>query len=160
MLKIKSVIALAGLFTVIASGSASACGGFPFSQGPGLGSSTRFNLSLDAGDVVTVTYSSPGSVSFGVSKSAPGAVEDIVPLTTGPVSGVATYVAATTSANYNFTASRAGPFDDQHASVSYTCAAAPAPAPVPTLSEWAMILFGLLMAGGAALYIQRRRMFA
>lgn len=32
-----------------------------------------------------------------------------------------------------------------------------APAAVPTLSEWAMILFGTLLAGGAALYIQRRR---
>ncbi len=29
---------------------------------------------------------------------------------------------------------------------------------VPTLSEWAMILFGLLLAGGAALYLQRRQM--
>ncbi|WP_298159490.1 IPTL-CTERM sorting domain-containing protein [Brevundimonas sp.] len=35
-----------------------------------------------------------------------------------------------------------------------------APAPVPTLSEWAMILFGLLLAGGAALYIQRRQLTA
>lgn len=35
-----------------------------------------------------------------------------------------------------------------------------APAPVPTLSEWAMILFGLLLAGGAALYIQRRQSIA
>jgi len=32
-----------------------------------------------------------------------------------------------------------------------------APAPVPTLSEWAMILLGVLLAGGAALTIQRRR---
>lgn len=35
-----------------------------------------------------------------------------------------------------------------------------AAAPVPTLSEWAMILFGLVLAGGAALYIQRRQMTA
>lgn len=35
-----------------------------------------------------------------------------------------------------------------------------APAAVPTLSEWAMILFGLMLAGGAALYIQRRQMIA
>ena len=35
-----------------------------------------------------------------------------------------------------------------------------APAPVPTLSEWAMILFGSVLAGGAALYIQRRRVVA
>lgn len=33
----------------------------------------------------------------------------------------------------------------------------PGPVPVPTLSEWAMILFGTLLAGGAALYLQRRR---
>lgn len=33
-----------------------------------------------------------------------------------------------------------------------------AAAAVPTLSEWAMILFGLVLAGGAALVIQRRRM--
>lgn len=32
-----------------------------------------------------------------------------------------------------------------------------APATVPTLSEWAMILFGLLLAGGAAWQVQRRR---
>lgn len=32
-----------------------------------------------------------------------------------------------------------------------------APAAVPTLSEWAMILFGMILAGGAGLYIQRRR---
>lgn len=32
------------------------------------------------------------------------------------------------------------------------------PATIPTLSEWAMILFGLLLAGGAAVMIQRRRL--
>lgn len=32
------------------------------------------------------------------------------------------------------------------------------PAAVPTLSEWAMILLGLMLAGGAALYLQRRQM--
>lgn len=37
---------------------------------------------------------------------------------------------------------------------------AAAPAPVPTLSEWAMILFGLILAGGAAVMIQRRRFTA
>jgi len=33
-------------------------------------------------------------------------------------------------------------------------------AAVPTLSEWAMIMFGTALAGGAALYIQRRRQMA
>lgn len=31
------------------------------------------------------------------------------------------------------------------------------PTPVPTLSEWAMILLGLTLAGGAAVILQRRR---
>lgn len=31
------------------------------------------------------------------------------------------------------------------------------PAAIPTMSEWAMILLGVLLAGGAALTIQRRR---
>ena len=41
-----------------------------------------------------------------------------------------------------------------------TFGAAPAPAPVPTLSEWAMILFGLALAGGAVVMVQRRRLAA
>lgn len=32
-------------------------------------------------------------------------------------------------------------------------------APVPTLSEWAMIILGTVLAGGAALYVQRRKGF-
>lgn len=32
----------------------------------------------------------------------------------------------------------------------------PPPAPVPALSEWAMILLGVALAGGAAIYLQRR----
>lgn len=35
--------------------------------------------------------------------------------------------------------------------------AVPPPTPVPTLSEWAMILFATVLAGGAVLMIQRRR---
>ncbi|MBX3477442.1 MAG: IPTL-CTERM sorting domain-containing protein [Brevundimonas sp.] len=34
---------------------------------------------------------------------------------------------------------------------------APPVAVVPTMTEWAMILFGLLLAGGAAMHLQRRR---
>lgn len=43
--------------------------------------------------------------------------------------------------------------------VSGTTSAA-APATVPTMSEWAMILFGTLLAGGAGLFVQRRRLTA
>lgn len=41
-----------------------------------------------------------------------------------------------------------------YVTVTYTVPATP----VPTLSEWAMILFALMLAGGAVLYIQRRQM--
>ena len=43
---------------------------------------------------------------------------------------------------------------------SLQVAAAAAPAAVPTMTEWAMILLGVLLAGGAALTIQRRRLTA
>lgn len=36
----------------------------------------------------------------------------------------------------------------------------PAPTPVPTMTEWAMILFGTLLAGAATLAIHRRRRIA
>jgi len=32
-----------------------------------------------------------------------------------------------------------------------------APTPVPTLTEWAMIMLGALLAGGAVLQLERRR---
>lgn len=35
-----------------------------------------------------------------------------------------------------------------------------APAAIPTMSEWAMILLGVILVGGAALWIQRRRLSA
>jgi len=47
------------------------------------------------------------------------------------------------------------------ANCALTDASAPAPrptAPIPTLSEWAMILFGLLWVGGTTVTIQRRRL--
>lgn len=33
----------------------------------------------------------------------------------------------------------------------------PAPAAIPTMTEWGMILFGVLLAGGAALFVQQRQ---
>ena len=36
----------------------------------------------------------------------------------------------------------------------------PVPTPVPTMTEWAMILLGVMLAGSAAVIIQRRRMAA
>ena len=49
----------------------------------------------------------------------------------------------------------------QAASSAVTISLTPPPPPaVPTMSEWAMILLGALLAGGAALHLQRRRQTA
>ncbi len=50
-------------------------------------------------------------------------------------------------------------FTDSTFSVTFTAGPTP-PAAIPTMSEWAMIFFSVLLAGGAALYIQRRQMAA
>ncbi len=39
----------------------------------------------------------------------------------------------------------------------YSLTVVAGPTPVPTMTEWAMILFGVILAGGAALHIQRGR---
>lgn len=44
--------------------------------------------------------------------------------------------------------------------ISLNEAAVVTPPAIPTMSEWAMIFFGVLLAGGAALYIQRRQLAA
>lgn len=51
-----------------------------------------------------------------------------------------------------------GPYAHSFDNVSIN--ATVAVAAVPTMSEWAMILFGTALAGGAVLYIQRRRQFS
>ncbi|WGM31742.1 hypothetical protein KKHFBJBL_01991 [Brevundimonas sp. NIBR11] len=137
-----------------AAAPASACGGFPFSHGPGLGTTSTSNRSLDVGDIVTATFNNPGTDTLRIFKSAPAPVVDLLPTTAGPGAGTRTYTATATSANYTFSATKQGG-DGQFATITYTCAAAPAP--VPTLSEWSMILMGLLLAAGSALYIQRRQ---
>lgn len=65
---------------------------------------------------------------------------------------------------FTVTATDSSPAPGPHAgSRAYTLNVAAAPggiAAVPTLSEWAMILLGLMLAGSAAVTIQRRRMVA
>lgn len=51
-------------------------------------------------------------------------------------------------------------FGESLGSTPRTLTLVSAAAPVPTLSEWAMILLGLTLAGGAAVVIQRRRLTA
>lgn len=63
------------------------------------------------------------------------------------------YAGGNTLSNYNS--------QDSSSDLAFTVTqVAATPAAVPTMTEWAMILFGMILAGGAALYIQRRRQVA
>ena len=145
--------AAAAVFAVTAA-PASACGGFPFTQGPGLGTTTNTKKTLIIGDIVTATYTNPGTDTLRIFKSFPAPDVDLLPTTAGPSAGARTYT-ATATATYSFSATKIGG-DGQFATINYTCAAG-GPVPVPTMSEWSMILMGLLLAAGSALYIQRRQ---
>lgn len=69
-------------------------------------------------------------------------------LTADNTNGYAPYAAFATSAGPVQITANTGPFPTFSSTLT---------AVVPTLSEWAMILFGLILAGGAALMLQRRR---
>ena len=74
--------------------------------------------------------------------------------TSGSVTVSGTYPLAASSVSY---AGAAGSPVALTPGANPTLVVAAPPAPVPTLSEWAMILFATLLAGGAAVCIQRRR---
>lgn len=68
----------------------------------------------------------------------------------------------TTAGPYIFTINSSGMvgMTPVNGSQTYNVTVQPGVSAVPTLSEWAMILFALCLAGGAALYVQRHRRLA
>lgn len=93
------------------------------------------------------------SLPAGVTVPAGSAVVVTIPNTralTGPTFG-------SYSADLRTADAQGGAIDTPATAPSYSFGSAPTP--VPTMTEWAMILFGLILAGSAALYIQRRRHF-
>lgn len=89
------------------------------------------------------------------------------------LTGLGVAAGATCTINFTYQPANAGVYGLSASTVTYaggdnaspkalTAGAQPtltvtAPTPVPTLSEWAMILLGTILAGGAALFIQRRQ---
>lgn len=76
-------------------------------------------------------------------------------------SNVTQGVVTSTSTNGNFNTYAAPAFDSCCFGVrpSLEMVSTP-PATIPTMGEWAMILFGLVLAGGTAVYLNRRRLAA
>ena len=113
-----------------------------------------FNLTLNnlGAAPTTTTLTRSNLFEFYFSRDGAGAINDInFDVTPANADG---YTANPVS-NYATNITKGG-YTVQITNVAGT---ASAPAPVPTMTEWGMILFGTILAGGAALYIQRRRQF-
>ena len=149
------------------SGAACVNNGFVRANGAVLCPNLSGSVSIYTGVLGPATFGSGGGVS-GTSATGSGAVifgqaaQVAVPLgyvSGSSLSGTVTWVGTTISAlgltpgTYTWTWGAGGNAD----SFVLNIGAAPPPAsPVPTLSEWALILFGSLMAG-AMVWYQRRR---
>ena len=115
---------------------------------------------LDITSIPPVTASAGGTYAVTTSSDSPAPVV----LTVDPASAG---VCAVSGATLSLTAEGNCTFyANQAATTGYAAARGTdqtfyisTPAPVPTLSEWAMILLGTLLAGGAALHLQRRGAF-
>lgn len=83
------------------------------------------------------------------SPSSPDLSIVTAPITAAATNGFAPYSIVATSGGPVQIISNTGPLPTFSSTL---------PATVPTLSEWAMILFGVLLAGGAAMMVQRRRL--
>lgn len=106
---------------------------------------------LGGGTIVTITgagFTNDAGVTFGgtaassVTYVSPTEITAVLPA--GGAAGVVDVVVTTSGGTSPNTAA-----DD----FTYVAVAAP----VPTMSEWAMILFGMILAGGAALSVRRRQ---
>lgn len=118
-------------------------------QAPGVTSLTPASGSAAGGSTVTITgtgFTNAATVTFGgIAASSVTFVSATQMTAVSPAAGAvgAVDVIVTTS----------GGASPNTAADDFTYVAVP----VPTLSEWAMILLGLMLAGGAALHLQRRR---
>ncbi|MGO4410335.1 MULTISPECIES: DUF11 domain-containing protein [unclassified Brevundimonas] len=137
---------------------------------------TASNAGPDMAASAMVTDILPGWLTF-VSLAAPGGWTCTTPpvgvsgavtcSTAGFASGASATFSLTTqlspaavgafSNTATITSATADPTPGNNSAADVDTAVAAPPAPVPTLTEWAMILFGLVLAGGAALHLQRRR---
>ena len=114
--------------------------------------------------VLTATWTCVGAGGGTCAAAGSGNINDTVNL---PAGGSVTYTAsaaisgaATGSLTNTATVIAPGGVTDPNSSnnsASDTDSVNVIAAPVPTMSEWAMILLGLVLVGGAALVVQRRR---
>lgn len=140
---------------------------------------TASNAGPDMAASAMVTDTLPGWLTF-VSLAAPGGWTCTTPpvgvsgavtcSTAGFASGASATFSLTTqlspatvgafSNTATITSAAADPTPGNNSTTDVDTAVAAPSAPVPTLTEWTMILFGGLLAGGAALHLQRRRRLA
>ena len=126
-----------------------------------------FTVSAPASQTITFTSPPPAGAAIGDTYSPAATAGSGLPVTftIDPASsgvctlsgGVVSFIGNGTCTIHADQAGNDGNSPAPRVTVSILVAA---PTAVPTLSEWAMMVFGTLLAGGGALYIRRRRFAA
>ena len=122
-------------------------------------SSGSLSPSFSANTVYYTASVGPATTSITVTPTVADATSTVtvngVPVTSGNASGAIALAVGSNTISTSVTST-----DLTNKVYTLTVSRPAAPAVIPTLSEWALILFGLILVGGAALHLQRRQMAA
>lgn len=128
-----------------------------------------FNSSISDASVADLYADATTGVTFGSALATTSDTVLTIPL--NPAGIAAVNAARGSTIAFGFTSGpndgpRDGVFGASHTTTLRQMVLTPSPtppappAPIPTMTEWAMIAFGAILAGGGALYLQRRRRLA
>lgn len=131
----------------------------PTSTGPSLATTETFTVTFSE----SVTGVSVGDFALTTSGGVSATVDSVTgfgatyTVSVGGISGVGTLRLDLKASGTGIQDEASNPIVGGYTSGGVLTVVAPAPVAVPTMTEWAMILLGLMLAGVAAVTIQRRR---
>lgn len=130
----------------------------PATVGPSLATTETFTVtfseSVTGVDISDFTFTSSGIGLAGFGVSGSGGVYTV---NVSSISGMGTLRLDLKSSGTGIIDAASNPIAGGFTAGGVRTVGVPAPVAVPTMTEWAMILLGLMLAGVAALTIQRRR---
>ncbi len=131
--------------------------------GPNTVTVRDFNSSISSATIADMYADATTGVSFGSTTATTGAQVLSISLDAAGIAAVNAARGSTIAFGFTagpITAADDGVFGNSGGTTTRQMVLTPTATPVaqiPTMTEWAMILFGTILAGGAALYIQRSR---